>query len=277
MRLTAFRDGGAPVMAVVHGDRAHPLGSVDDFYADVESGLARAASAAGGDGVALDAIAAVPPVPTTARVLCAGVNYRAHAAEADVEPATAPNLFARWASTLVTTGVEIPVPYGENGLDWEVELAVVIGAPLADVDRETAQRGFLGYTCFNDVSARTFQFATRQWALGKNPDRSGPIGPFIVTPDEIGDPYALQLTTRVNGETMQSANTREMIFRADEIASYASRCLTLLPGDVIATGTPEGVGVLRDPPILMTAGDVVEVEIEGIGSLRNPIVGRVHS
>ncbi|MEY2434844.1 MAG: hypothetical protein QOC92_4569 [Acidimicrobiaceae bacterium] len=262
------------MMAAVRGDRAHVIAPLDEFYADVSAGLERASGPSQGDGVALTELEVVPPVPTTARVLCAGVNYRSHAAEADVEPAAAPNLFARWASTLVTDGVDIPIPSGENGLDWEVELAVIIGAPLVDADPETAHLAILGYTCFNDVSARTFQFATRQWALGKNADRSGPIGPVIVTAEEIGDPYALNLCTRVNGVTTQSANTSEMIFRADDIAAYASRCLTLLPGDVIATGTPEGVGILRDPPVVMGAGDVVEVEIERIGVLRNRIVAR---
>jgi 2,4-didehydro-3-deoxy-L-rhamnonate hydrolase len=273
MRLTAVWYGTTSVIGVVRDERFHPVTSLETFYNDPVRGLEEARRVTG-SGVPLSNIQLAAPVPATARVLCAGVNYKSHAAEASVEPSKVPNLFARWASTLVPDGTDIPVPFGERGLDWEVELALVIGAPIAGADPDAARRSVLGYTCFNDVSARTFQRASRQWALGKNADCSGPIGPVIVTPDELGDPYDLSLTTTVNGVVMQSASTSEMIMRGDEIASYASSCLTLRPGDVIATGTPEGVGILRDPPQLMGPGDVVEVEIDGIGRLRNRIVTR---
>jgi 2-keto-4-pentenoate hydratase/2-oxohepta-3-ene-1,7-dioic acid hydratase in catechol pathway len=243
MRLTAVWYGTTSVMGVVRDARFHPLTTVEKFYEDPARCLEETRFLTGA-GVPVANVNLAPPVPVTARVLCAGVNYKSHAAEASVEPSTVPNLFARWASTLVPDGTDIPVPFGEEGLDWEVELALVIGAPIANADPDDACRAVLGYACFNDVSARTFQRASRQWALGKNADCSGPIGPVIVTPDELRDPYDLSLTTTVNGVVMQSASTSEMIMRGDEI------------------------------PQLMGPGDVVEVEIDGIGRLRNRIVTR---
>jgi 2-keto-4-pentenoate hydratase/2-oxohepta-3-ene-1,7-dioic acid hydratase in catechol pathway len=173
---------------------------------------------------------------------------------------------------LVSTGAPVPVPSGEPGLDWEVELAVVVGQPMARVDPDTALTGVLGYAAFNDLSAREHQMHSRLWTLGKNADRSGPLS-AIVTADEVGDPRnGLRLTTRVNGEFVQDSSTADMIFSVGEILAYLSEVMTLNPGDVVATGTPEGVGFKRTPPRYLTAGDVVEVEIERIGSVANPIV-----
>jgi 2-keto-4-pentenoate hydratase/2-oxohepta-3-ene-1,7-dioic acid hydratase in catechol pathway len=214
----------------------------------------------------------VPPVPKTAQILCVGLNYAAHIEETASQRPEAPNIFGRWYRTLQCQDAEVSVPSGEPGLDWEGELAVIIGSELVDVSEAEAMEGVLGYTCFNDISARTHQRRTPQWTLGKNAKGSGPIGPVVVSADEFGDPQQKQLETRYNGAVVQSTSTDRMLFKVAETISYASRCLTLYPGDVFATGTPSGVGSRMDPPVLMTAGDRIEVEIEDIGTLRTRIV-----
>lgn len=271
MRLAAFDDDGVATMGVVDGPMLHALAPVDAFYADVEGSLARAGHLET-EPQPIAGLRGVPPVPATSRVLCVGLNYRSHAAEANEALPAAPNVFARWASTLVVGDTPVPVPPREDGLDWEGELAAIVGRPLLNATVAEAREAILGYTCFNDLSARTFQMAVSQWTLGKNADRSGPIGPVIVTRDELPNVDSLLLETRVNGETVQSAKTDQMIFKPDDVLAYASGSLTLRPGDVLATGTPEGVGFLCTPPRLLHAGDSVEVEIESIGVLITPIV-----
>jgi 2,4-didehydro-3-deoxy-L-rhamnonate hydrolase len=212
-------------------------------------------------------------VPPSARVICIGLNYRAHAAEGGFTPPEHPTVFGRWTASLTVDGTPAPVPANEPGLDWEGEVAAVVGRRLTDVDEETALAGVLGYAAFNDLTARTAQKLTAQWTLGKNADRSGPMGP-LVTADETGSPAdGWRVRTRVNGETVQDGTTSAMIFGVGDLLSRISRTLTLEPGDVIATGTPEGVGYVRTPPWFLTPGDVVEVEIDHLGVLRTPIVG----
>jgi 2,4-diketo-3-deoxy-L-fuconate hydrolase len=270
MRLFAYDHDGTRWMGVLVGEEVAPLASVVDFYADTEGHLAKAAEPGGGRRP-VDDLVPVPPVPETARVLCVGVNYRAHATEAAVDVSAVPTVFARWPSTLVGDGTPVPLPAAEPRLDWEGELAAILKAPLRGATEAEAEAAILGYTCFSDLSTRGFQMATSQWTLGKNGDATGPIGPVIVTPDELGDPYALHLETRVNGKAMQSASTGDMIFRAPAVLAFASGAMTLRPGDVLATGTPEGVGFSRNPPIFLQPGDEVEVDIERIGVLRNRI------
>jgi 2-keto-4-pentenoate hydratase/2-oxohepta-3-ene-1,7-dioic acid hydratase in catechol pathway len=203
-----------------------------------------------------------------------GLNYRAHAAEAGIDPPEYPAIFGRWTTSLTVSGTPVPVPVDEAGLDWEGELAVVIGAPLREAAEQEARRAILGYAVFNDLSARKAQGQSSQWTVGKNADRSGPLGP-IVTADEVpGIDAGLRLVTRVNGEIMQDTSTADMIFSPAEVAAYLSRTFTLLPGDVIATGTPSGVGMARRPPRLLGPGDVASVEIDGLGSVTNPITSR---
>jgi 2-keto-4-pentenoate hydratase/2-oxohepta-3-ene-1,7-dioic acid hydratase in catechol pathway len=268
MRLVGILVDGRPSIGVEIGTAIAVVSGVDDFYADVERGLgiARSATIAG----AAEFERSVP-VPATAKVLCAGLNYVNHAAESKKELPTHPDVFGRWASTLVPGGVTVPLPSNEPGLDWEGELAAVIGVTLKDATPEEVEAGILGYTCLNDLSARLHQRATGQWTIGKNADLSAPMGPVIVTRDELPEPYGLRLETRVNGETMQSTITGEMIFRIGQIGAYASETMTLRPGDVISTGTPQGIGSARRPAIFLTTGDVVEVEIESIGVLSTPI------
>src|SRR5690606_1888679 len=255
------------------GDTVTPLAEVTDFYSDVPYWLDRARKAGPG-GVPLAEAELAPPVPPSAPVLCIGLNYRAHAAEGGFEPPAHPTVFGRWTASLSVTGVPVPVPAGEPGLDWEGEVAAVVGAPLADADEREAGAAVLGYAAFNDITARTAQKLTSQWTLGKNADRSGPLGP-IVTADEAGGlEQGLRVITRVNGEVMQDGDTRDMIFTVPRLLSRISATLTLNPGDVIATGTPEGVGYVRTPPRLLTPGDVVEVEVERLGVIRTPVVRR---
>jgi len=258
-----------PTIAVVRGDRAIPLAAADKFYFDLPRWLELAQSASE-PGLALDKIVAAPPVWAGARVLCVGLNYHAHAAEGGFDPPSHPVIFGRWSRSLITDGDEVPAL--DPKLDWECELAAVVGTSMAGVSAEEALAGIMGYAPFNDISARTYQRHTHQWTPGKNADRSGVIG-SIITSDEIGDPNAgLRIETCLNGKTMQSSTTDLMIFSVGEIASYLSEIMTLEPGDIIVTGTPEGVGHARKPPVFMKPGDVIEVEIEKIGKIASPIV-----
>lgn len=267
MRLNALaRNGTAWMTVAVDGGHAW-VSTVDDFYADVPAGLELAASRTAADATGTPAVF----VPATSKVLCAGLNYVNHAAEAKRELPKHPDVFARWASTLVPDGAPVPVPVTEPGLDWEGELAAVVGATLKNATPEEVEASIVGYTILNDLSARLHQRATVQWAIGKNADRSAPLGPELVTPDEVGDPYALRLVTRVDVETMQDGSTGDMIFRVGRIGAYASETMTLVPGDVISTGTPHGIGSTRTPPVFLTPGSSVEVEIERLGILRTPI------
>lgn len=270
MRLVAYDEGGIRQIGVLLGEEVAALGALEEFYAGLPNSLA-AASEPAGARLPLASLRLAPPVPLGARVLCVGVNYRSHAEESAAALPEMPNIFARWGSTLVGDGSSVPLPPGEPRLDWEGELAAILGAPLYGAGEADVEAAILGYTCFNDLSARGHQKATSQWTLGKNADRSGPIGPVVVTSDEVGDPYDLELTTRVNGAVMQHARTSEMIFRVPRVVAYAAEVMSLRPGDVIATGTPEGVGHTRRPPLFLGNGDRVEIEIERIGVLHTTI------
>ncbi|MEW2014404.1 fumarylacetoacetate hydrolase family protein [Rhodococcus sp. NPDC076796] len=218
----------------------------------------------------------VPPVLPGARVICIGLNYADHVAEGsfrDLELPPFPTLFARWTSSLTVDGTEIPVPPDEEGLDWEGEVVAWVGSTLVDATAEEASAAVIGYSVFNDVTARRAQKLTSQWILGKNGDRSGPLGP-LVPAAEVGDlREGLKIETRVNGTTVQSSRTDRMIYSVGETLSHISRTFTLNPGDLLATGTPSGVGYARTPPWLMVPGDVVEVQVERLGTVTNTIVG----
>lgn len=270
MKLTAFEAEGGPLVGVISAEGlVAPLAGIDAFYRDVDRwiGIARAAPVG---TLWLADLKQVPPVPMGARILCVGLNYRAHAAEGGLEPPPHPTLFGRWHASLSVDGA--PVPAVEPGLDWEGELALVIGRQAFRVTESDALDHVFAYAPFNDISARTYQRHTSQWTLGKNGDGSGPMG-ALVTADEVGDPAeGLQLTTRVNGAIVQSATTADMIYSLPRIIAYASEILTLHPGDMIVTGTPEGVGYARKPPWFLVPGDMVEVEIEKVGRVRNGVV-----
>ncbi|MCU1572321.1 MAG: fumarylacetoacetate hydrolase [Micrococcaceae bacterium] len=216
----------------------------------------------------------VPLVPASARVICVGLNYKAHAAEGsykDQDLPEFPTLFGRWTASLSVGNVPVPVPAGEDGLDWEGEVAAYIGQRVESADEATAAESVFGYSTFNDLTARRAQKLTTQWTLGKNGDFTGPLGP-LVSRDEAGDlSDGLQVRTRVNGTEVQNGNTRDMIFPVPAVISLISQTMTLHPGDVIATGTPEGVGYARTPQWLLHPGDIVEVEVERLGTLTTPV------
>ncbi|TMR24307.1 fumarylacetoacetate hydrolase family protein [Nonomuraea turkmeniaca] len=275
MKLAGVRLPGDDIvhLARLDGDTVQIVTDVTRFWTDARGWTARAAELTG-EALPVGQVTFAPPVPPSARVICVGLNYRAHAAEGSFEVPEYPTLFGRWTASLSVGDVPVPVPTGEAGLDWEGEVAAYVAEPLSDADPAAAQTAVLGYSTFNDLTARRAQKLTSQWTLGKNADRSGPMGP-IVTADEVGDLRdGLRVRTRVNGTVVQDGNTRDMIFGVGDVLALVSRTFTLNPGDVIATGTPAGVGYVRTPPWLLQPGDVVEVEIDRLGTLRTPIAGR---
>jgi len=205
------------------------------------------------------------------KIVCVGLNYLDHAQETGQEVPKAPLLFAKWPNTLIGDGEPIVLPPDSTQVDYEAELGVVIGTTAKHVSERDALDVVAGYICVNDVSARDMQFGDGQWTRGKSPDTFCPVGPRLVPRDEIGDPQALAIRCVVNGETLQDSSTSQMIFSVAEIIAYVTRVITLEPGDLIATGTPAGVGVFRDPQVLLQDGDEVSVEIEGLGTLTNPV------
>ena len=212
------------------------------------------------------------PIERPRKIVCVGLNYKDHAEEQGVELPTAPLLFAKFTTSLIGPGEAIVIPPLVTQCDYEAELGVVIGATVRNVSRENALEAVAGYICANDVSARDLQFADKQWTRGKSPDTFCPIGPRLVPAAEVSDPHSLRIRAIVNGEVLQDSSTSNLIFGIDEIISYITQTSTLEPGDLILTGTPAGVGVFRDPQRLLHPGDVVTIEIEGLGELTNPVV-----
>jgi 2-keto-4-pentenoate hydratase/2-oxohepta-3-ene-1,7-dioic acid hydratase in catechol pathway len=205
------------------------------------------------------------------KIVCVGLNYRDHAEEGGLELPEAPLLFAKWPNTLIGDGDPIVLPPESTQVDYEAELGVVIGAIARRVAERDALDHVEGYICLNDVTARDLQFGDGQWTRGKSPDTFCPVGPRLVAREEIDDPQALDIRCLLNGEAMQDSSTAQMIFSVAEIIAYVSQIITLEPGDLIATGTPAGVGVFRDPKVLLEDGDEVSVEIQGVGTLTNPV------
>jgi len=212
------------------------------------------------------------PVPRPGKVVCIGMNYRDHAREIGLGLPNAPTIFSKFSSCVIAPGEPVVMPAGSAQVDYEAELAVVMGRRATQVAADRAYEYVLGYTAFNDVTARDFQFGDLQWQRGKSCDTFAPIGPSIVTTDEIPDPHTLRITLTLNGTVMQDSNTGRLIFRVPELIEFITRTITLEPGDVIATGTPAGVGFARKPPVFLETGDVMEVGIERIGLLGNPVV-----
>lgn len=213
-----------------------------------------------------------PVVPNPGKILCVGLNYRKHAEESGAPIPETPVLFSKFGNTIAAHGEGVPLTDAAKEYDYEVELGVVIGKTAANVSEADALGTVFGYTTANDVSARDLQTRTSQWLLGKTMDKFLPIGPYLVTADDIPDPQALPLRTWLNGELRQNSNTADMIFTVAQIIAYASRYFTLEPGDVIVTGTPEGVILGMKEKRWMAPGDVVEVEVEKLGKLRSPMV-----
>jgi 2,4-diketo-3-deoxy-L-fuconate hydrolase len=270
MKLVGYRTAEGGGIGRLDGEsKLVPLGSMEQFWVDPARAISRSAE----KGLDLAELSLVPPVPAAARVLCVGLNYPAHVAEGTFQRPTHPSVFGRWTRSLTVSGTPAPVPSGEQGLDWEGELVAVVGQTLKNVSALEALQAVFGYAAFNDLTARQTQHRTTQWTVGKNADQSGPMSE-IVTADEVGDPRdGLRIITCVNGEIMQDGNTADMIFSVGDILAYLSETMTLYPGDLVVTGTPNGVGYTRRPPRLLQPGDEVTVEIERVGSIRTPIVG----
>ena len=215
------------------------------------------------------------PIARPSKIVAVGLNYVDHAAESKLEVPERPLLFAKWPNALIGDGEPIRIPSETAQVDFEAELAVVIGeATRGPMPVEHALDVVAGYLCLNDVSARDVQFADGQWTRGKSFDTFCPIGPALVPAAAVADPQALRIRCRLNGEVMQDASTADMIFSVAELIAYVSSAITLEPGDVIATGTPPGVGFVRTPPVYLQPGDVGAVEIDGLGTLTNPVVAR---
>jgi 2-keto-4-pentenoate hydratase/2-oxohepta-3-ene-1,7-dioic acid hydratase in catechol pathway len=272
MRLLSFAASGKDYFGAVSGDGVIALNDRIG-QPDLRSALAagampamQAATKSAKPDFALSAIRFLPVIPYPRKILCAGINYRSHAAETGRELPKQPSMFIRFTDTLVGHGGELIRPKVSDNFDFEGELAVVIGKPARHITAEQALDHVAGYTCFVDGSLRDYQkFSVTS---GKNFPGTGPLGPWLVTPDEISDPSKLTLTTRLNGTQVQHSPTDLLIYSIPHIIAFCSDFTQLSPGDVIATGTPEGVGHSRKPPLWMKPGDVLEVEISGIGTLR---------
>lgn len=211
------------------------------------------------------------PIDRPGKIIAVGLNYRDHVSESEVAEPQTPVLFTKWQNCLIGDGESIVIPPGIDQVDWEAELAVVIGRQAWNVSVDDALDFVRGYTCMNDVSARRAQLSEGQWSRAKSFDTFGPVGPRLVSASAIPDPQVLGIKTRVNGELMQDSNTKHMIFSVAELISFISHGITLEPGDLISTGTPDGVGAFRPTPRFLQDGDVVQIEVDGIGILTNPV------
>lgn len=223
--------------------------------------------------VTLDEVTLCAPILRPPKLICLGRNYRDHIEEQGAKTPEAPLLFCKASTAVIGPGQPIVIPKGSKKVDYECELALVIGKRVKGIDETQAAEAIFGYTCLNDVTERGAQFSEKQWFRAKSMDTFAPLGPWIVTSDEIGDPLDLWITTKVNSEVRQSESTRMLIFTPSYIVSFVSKTMTLEPGDVISTGTPGGVGVFRDPPVFLKSGDTVEITVDKIGTLSNPVIG----
>lgn len=281
MRLTMYQSSSGPRLAAFRGD-----GFVDLNYTEATlphcskallalgpEAVRRAARVLSKGGLLSPDIPLLTPVVAPGKIVCCGANYADHARESGIEPPEEPIIFSKFATTLAKNGDTVRLPTVSDAVDYEAELVVVIGIGGKDIPREKAMDHVGGYCCGNDVSARDWQKDKPggQWLLGKSFDGFGPIGPLLVTADEIPDPGNLGVRLRLNGETMQESSTSHFIFPIDYLISYVSRVATLFPGDLLFTGTPPGVGMARNPRVFLKRGDVMEVEIDGLGILRNPV------
>lgn len=284
MRLISFRNEGRLVPSMLLDDESvvtlEAVGGPATMESLLDGGLdaARELETMATAGLIRRPLADLelgPPVPSPRNIVCVGKNYPLHAAEEGEDVPPSPLLFGKHSSTVrgPVDAIEWDPSYTEQ-VDYEVELAVVIGSHARHVSEDDALSHVFGYMAANDVSARDIQFGDGQWLRGKSLESFLPTGPVLVTADEIDDPQNLELSLRVNGVIKQQSNTSKMYYSIREVISFASRAFTLVPGDVILTGTPAGVGVFRDPPEFLTDGDIVEAEVESVGVLRNQCVAR---
>jgi 2-keto-4-pentenoate hydratase/2-oxohepta-3-ene-1,7-dioic acid hydratase in catechol pathway len=283
MRLATFHHDGGLRVGVVHGSELTDLLSVAPQLPTTVAGLleagpdalraARAAAAAADGRRPLADVRLAAPIPGPRKFFGVGLNYAAHIEEATNRPAQAPTIFAKAPSCVTGPYDEIEYPAISNSLDYEGELGFVIGRRCRNLTRDQAHTAIAGYVVVNDFSVRDWQWQTSQWTLGKSFDTHGPFGPWLVTSDEIEDPHELGIRTFVNDELRQESNTRLLLYDCFTLVEHLSTACTLEPGDVVATGTPAGVGATMDPPCWLQPGDVVRVEIDGIGRIENVVAG----
>ncbi len=285
MRLATIQGRSGPRVAAFHDGRYVDLQATDaelpgsvrallalgpDARKRAEQALTRP------DAVRLEPsqVKLLPPVPDPQKIVCVGLNYRDHAAESGAPIPREPVLFSKYPTALIGAGDAIVIPPVSAKVDYEAELVIVVGKRGRNLTADQARAHIAGYTVGHDVSARDWQLEKdgKQWMVGKTFDTFAPVGPVLVTADEVPDPHNLPIRLRLNGQTMQDSNTRQMVFTVAEVLAYLSVVFTLEPGDLVFTGTPPGVGFARKPPVFLKGGDVVEVEIEGLGVLRNPVV-----
>ncbi|MGI9271235.1 MAG: fumarylacetoacetate hydrolase family protein [Woeseiaceae bacterium] len=281
MRLITYTHAGHEKIGVRQGDRVIPVADIAPELPDnlrqllAHDGLAELGNALdsrNNSGIAIDEIEYRPLLPEPGKIICIGRNYAAHAAEGGAETPTFPEIFYRGASSLVAHNAPIIRPLVSEKLDFEGEIAFVVGKTCRHATEETALHFVAGYTLFNDATLRDYQRFSTQWTIGKNFDGTGAFGPELVTSDELPPGVVgLRLTTKLNGELMQDGQTDNLVFPIPTLIKILSECMTLEPGDVVVTGTPAGVGYARKPPVWMKAGDKIEIEVEGIGKLVNTI------
>lgn len=272
MRFASCAHGGRQFAALVDDDVLRPLRGIAELGADTPSEVL-ADPPLTDERLPLHEVTLLPVIPRPGKIVCLGLNYRAHVAEGVYEVPEYPVLFSKFADTLIAAGEPIVVPPESAAVDYEAELAFVIGRPVRRASGPSAMEAVAGYTIANDVSMRDYQYRTHQWLPGKNWAHSTPLGPFLVTPAEVQDPHALDIWLELNGERMQTANTSQLIFDIPTIIGAISEFIPLVPGDVVLTGTPSGVGFRRDPKVLLGHGDRIVIEIEKVGRLENPVVG----
>lgn len=277
MKVCSFNTQDSPSYGLIKDDRVADLGRLPGMPATLRMALASGAfeiaargAASGAGERALRDVTLLPPITDPGKIICIGLNYRQHAMEGGFKIPEHPQLFARFTNTLVAPGAAMIRPKISTDFDFEGELALVIGKGGRHISRERALDHVFGYTCFNDGSVRDIQFK-HSLVAGKNFPHTGALGPWLITRDEIPDPAKLVLSTRVNGTQVQHKGVDDLIFDVPTIISYVSSWTELCPGDIISTGTPEGVGFARKPPLWLKPGDTVEVEISGIGVLRNSV------
>jgi 2-keto-4-pentenoate hydratase/2-oxohepta-3-ene-1,7-dioic acid hydratase in catechol pathway len=284
MRFVTFRrGGGAPEPGVVADDDDKVVGLSDAGFPDLLAVIAGGdeaeakastwvAAAPSESAIELSSVKLLAPLPRPPKVICVGLNWADHAAEAHMPIPEVPTIFSKFPTAIIGPGDSIVLPKSSLKPDYEAEFAFVIGKGGRYIPAFRWREHVFGYTIFNDVSARDYQMATSQWVIGKSFDTFAPMGPYIVSTDEIPDPHDLDISLTINGEVMQSSNTRRLIFRIPDLISYLSSVFTLEPGDVVSTGTPAGVGFARKPPRFLRPGDEVVVRVAGLGELRNPVV-----
>jgi acylpyruvate hydrolase len=272
VRLATARTDDGTVAVRVDSDGLVPLGQPDiGALLASDAPWREAAAEDRGEPLSLETTVLAPVVPRPEKIFCAGLNYRRHAEEAGHEIPEYPTLFSKHWRALLGPSDPLVLPPNSDRVDWEGELCVVIGRPARMVDTETALAAIAGYTVINDISMRDWQRRTAQWHQGKNFEASTPVGPYLVTLDELADPEAIDLTTSLDGETVQHTSTSDLIFSAPELVAYISQFITLVPGDLVATGTPSGVGGARKPPIFLQAGQTLRTQLAGIGELVTPV------